>query len=259
MLAHDQWRTFGQADGWTGDYARTIVERADGDLLITTFDGHVLEFTDDRFEELPDPPGEPGEGYVGFVDDAGRWCVGATCVHRPLGWNALAGNDCRGESAFATGWYGPRTRRRAMDSLGRELSKYRDGKRLIHHTLEGLSGGIWSTFETCGQRLDLLYETGLYRVDPGSRAIISCPQANMSFTSAPRITTACGTPRAAQLAFTVTPHYWQTASFRFGGIVLLVTGSSGAAWWAASSRQRHRRQAEERFRIVVEAAPAAMI
>ena len=64
---------------------------------------------------------------------------------------------------------------------------------------------------------------------------------------------------AAQLAFTVTPHYWQTASFRFGGIVLLVTGSSGAAWWAASSRQRHRRQAEERFRIVVEAAPTAMI
>ena len=69
MLAHDQWRTFGQADGWAGDYARTMVERANGELLITTFDGHVLEFTEDRFEELPEPPGEPGEGYFGFVRD----------------------------------------------------------------------------------------------------------------------------------------------------------------------------------------------
>ena len=168
MLAHDQWRTFGQADGWTGDYARTIVERADGDLLITTFDGHVLEFTDDRFEELPDPPGEPGKGYSGFVDDAGRWCV---AQHAFIGhwdgtrWQAtIAAENLRSPHVGAA----PARGGGQWILLGRELSKYRDGNRLIHHTLEGLSGGIWSMFEDrAGNVWICSYETGLYRVDPG--------------------------------------------------------------------------------------------
>ena len=59
-----EWRPLGTNEGWAGDYVRTFAERGNGDLLITTFDGHVLSFENDRLTELPSPPGEPGRGYL---------------------------------------------------------------------------------------------------------------------------------------------------------------------------------------------------
>ena len=44
-----------------------------GDLLVTTFDGKVLEFANDRFRALPSPAGEAGKGYLGYADETGRW------------------------------------------------------------------------------------------------------------------------------------------------------------------------------------------
>ena len=67
-----QRRAFGTNDGWAGDYVRTFAERVNGDLLITTFDGHVLEFSRDRLAALPAPPGEPHQGYLAHVDEAER-------------------------------------------------------------------------------------------------------------------------------------------------------------------------------------------
>ena len=52
------WRSYGTNEGWAGvTRVRTFAERADGDLLMTTFDGHVLEFVDGRFKDLPPLPG----------------------------------------------------------------------------------------------------------------------------------------------------------------------------------------------------------
>jgi hypothetical protein len=68
-----QWRALGASEGWAGNFARTITERVNGDLLFTTFDGHVLAVENDRLTELPPPPGERGQGYLGTVDESGRW------------------------------------------------------------------------------------------------------------------------------------------------------------------------------------------
>ncbi len=69
------WRSFGRKEGWAGDYVRTFAERANGDLLMTTFDGHVLELVNGRLSELPVPPGEPGKGYFAHADETGQWWV----------------------------------------------------------------------------------------------------------------------------------------------------------------------------------------
>ena len=53
----------------------TTLKRANGDLLLTTFDGHVLEFVGDRLKELPHPPSPPEMGFFGAVDETGQWWV----------------------------------------------------------------------------------------------------------------------------------------------------------------------------------------
>jgi two-component system sensor kinase FixL len=70
----------------------------------------------------------------------------------------------------------------------------------------------------------------------------------------------------ASLRFIVRPFVWQTTWFRAGLAVLLVAGGAGGI--ALGVRRRHRqlteaarvlRESEERFRLVVEAAPNGMI
>ena len=51
-----EWRTFGSKDGWEGDYVCTFTERSNGDLLLTTFDGHVLQFASGRLMPLTAVP-----------------------------------------------------------------------------------------------------------------------------------------------------------------------------------------------------------
>ena len=76
-LKGNQWAAYGPAEGWPdGAVARTFAEKPDGALLITTFDGLLFECKDGRFTQLPQPPGKPGGGYLGFLDrESGRWCV----------------------------------------------------------------------------------------------------------------------------------------------------------------------------------------
>lgn len=70
-----EWRTYGPAEGWVGDFVRTFAERGNGDLLLTTFNGQVMELANDRLRPLPSPPGEPGRGYYAHADEEGRWWV----------------------------------------------------------------------------------------------------------------------------------------------------------------------------------------
>src|SRR6185436_6712042 len=69
-----QWRQVSKDDGRAGDFARTITERPNGDLLITGFTGNVFEFSRGQLTQLPRPPGAPG-GYFGWSDEDGFWWV----------------------------------------------------------------------------------------------------------------------------------------------------------------------------------------
>src|SRR5258707_2874621 len=74
QVGSGRWHAFGTNEGWAGNYVRMFAERANGDLLMTTFDGEILESVRGRLSELP-APGEPGKGYLAHVDEAGQWWV----------------------------------------------------------------------------------------------------------------------------------------------------------------------------------------
>src|SRR6185369_3563699 len=57
------------------DFVRTFTDRVNGDLLLTTFHGQVLEYAKGQLSQLPAPPGDPVAGYFGGVDEDGRWWV----------------------------------------------------------------------------------------------------------------------------------------------------------------------------------------
>jgi signal transduction histidine kinase/ligand-binding sensor domain-containing protein len=57
------------------DFIRTFTERSNGDLLLTTFNGKIFEFAKGLLTELPKPPGARGFGYLGGVDEEGKWWV----------------------------------------------------------------------------------------------------------------------------------------------------------------------------------------
>src|SRR5688572_24479580 len=69
VLEGGQWRQVRKDDGWAGDYARTFTERANGDMLITAFNGKVFEYSHGKFTELPPPPGDSRNGYLGCSDE----------------------------------------------------------------------------------------------------------------------------------------------------------------------------------------------
>ena len=163
-----EWRSLGTNEGWAGDYVRTFTERGNGDLLITTFDGHVLTFEHDRLTELPSPPGVPGWGYLGTVDERGQW------------WLA--------QSRFVGYWDGqrwveaytldPSVRRSAIACaaargggvwvlLSKELLKFRDGNLVSRQSLPQLRGGIWSLSEDSRTNLWVCSDdSGLFQVTP---------------------------------------------------------------------------------------------
>ena len=78
----DRWTSYGRDQGWTGDYARTFSENA-GVICITGFYGKVFRVEKGQMQELPEPPGDTGQGYFGHVDRNGRIWV---AQHRFFGF-----------------------------------------------------------------------------------------------------------------------------------------------------------------------------
>jgi len=164
-----RWRAMGASEGWAGNHVRTFAQRANGDLLITTFDGHVLAVEDDRLTELPSPPGERGQGYLGTVDEAGRWWLAQSRfvgfwdgrrwvqVHDPgpsAGRSTVACTVARGGGVWVL--------------LSRELIRFRGGSEVSRIPLPQLRGGIWSMIEDHRTNLWIAsYDSGLYQVTPG--------------------------------------------------------------------------------------------
>jgi len=85
LLEDGRWRRIELPSVQSDKVVRTFAERMNGDLLLTFFDGPVMEVSGDRFTLLPNPPGQPREGYQGISDSEGRWWV---VQHRFIGrWN----------------------------------------------------------------------------------------------------------------------------------------------------------------------------
>jgi signal transduction histidine kinase/ligand-binding sensor domain-containing protein/CheY-like chemotaxis protein len=70
-LERRHWTTYPKERGWTGDYARTFAEHG-SIVCITSFDGKVFRAEGGRLQELPEPPGNKGQGYFGYVDREDR-------------------------------------------------------------------------------------------------------------------------------------------------------------------------------------------
>jgi len=164
-----QWRALGTNEGWAGDYVRTFTERANGDLLITTFDGHVMTFENDRLTELPSPPGERGQGYLGTVDGEGHWWLtqrGFVGFWNGQQWvQAVAPRPSVGRSAMACA---PARDGGVWVLLAKELVKFRGGSEVSRRFLPQLRGGIWSMSEDSRTNLWICsYDSGLYQLTAG--------------------------------------------------------------------------------------------
>lgn len=163
----ERWRAVGRGEGWAGDFVRTFAERANGDLLFTTFDGHVLEHAGGRLRALPAPPGEVGQGYLGFVDEAGAWWV----VQRGFvgRWDGAAWVQGIAQDDLPSGEVGSGP---ARDGglwllIGRELRKYRGAREVSRRALPDFGGGFWSLHEDgAGNVWICTLDQGLYRVAP---------------------------------------------------------------------------------------------
>jgi ligand-binding sensor domain-containing protein len=169
VLVDYKWRTVPNDDGWerSENFARTFAERANGDLLVTTFDGRVLECTNGRFRALPTPPGERGKGYLGHVDESGQWWV---MQHGFIGrWDGI-----RWVEMMPSG--DELSRVRARDGglwifRRQELQKYRGTTRVSSVKVPGFRGGPWSMYEDSdGNVWVCTHDQGLFKITPSGES-----------------------------------------------------------------------------------------
>jgi ligand-binding sensor domain-containing protein len=161
----ERWRQLSRIDINSGDYARTFAERPNGDLLITTFTGKLLEFSDGQFPELPPPSGDKNQGYLGGVDEDGHWwAVQGRFIGRfeKGRWLPMISPpyDPGNAPAFAP----------ARDGgmwlvLGNELRRLRRGAEVARVTLSESPGRVWSLSEDSQGNVWLAtFDKGLCRV-----------------------------------------------------------------------------------------------
>jgi len=159
----DRWETLGKP----GEFVRTFSERKNGDLLITLFDGGVLEFSNDTLKRLPDPPGEKNKGYFGHVDEAGNWSV---IQHRFIGqWDGTRWVQMLPSPDLPPDKVGCAAARGGGLWIfqGTELRHYRDGVEDKKLPVTQFAGGLWSFSEDSYGNIWLCTpENGLYQVTP---------------------------------------------------------------------------------------------
>jgi ligand-binding sensor domain-containing protein len=147
VYADGQWRQLTRIEVESGDYARTFAERANGDLLITTFSGKLFEYSNGQVVELPPPPGEKGQGYLGGADEDGHWWA---VQHKFIGrWEKerrvpmISPPDNLGTAVG----FGPARDGGMWLLLGNELRRLRQGTEVARVTLSEPRGGVWSLSE----------------------------------------------------------------------------------------------------------------
>ena len=168
-----QWRVLGPESGWQGNYVRTFSERADGALLMTTFDGKVLEAQGERIQALPPPPGDNANGYFGGVDEEGKWWV---VQNRFVGrwdggrWVAtIPESELSALERVGVG-AGPARDGGLWLLLGNELRKYKRGAVAERRPLPRSNFGHWGLSEDSrGNVWVSSYMGGLFRSAPSGQ------------------------------------------------------------------------------------------
>ncbi len=162
------WRPLPKEDGAAIDAVRTFSERANGDVLVTTFNGQVYEFSGGELRELPLPPGEKGKGYFGGADEDGRWWV---AQNKFIGrwesdrWVSMISPPDVPADAVALG---PSRDGGLWLLLGKELCKLRRGAEVVRNALADKPGGVWSLAEDSqGNVWIASYNEGFTRVTVG--------------------------------------------------------------------------------------------
>lgn len=163
------WRVLDGKEGWTGGYVRTFAERANGDLLFTTFEGTLAEFSNGQFRNLP-VPGEQGRGHFGYADSGGRWWA---VQHGFIGW----WNGGTWTAAMPP----PLTKPSGIVAVGAEdggmwllegnlLLKLSGGLEVKRTVLPDASDDYWGLMEDhLGQVWVCTSGTGLLRISPDGR------------------------------------------------------------------------------------------
>lgn len=166
LLKDGKWRNLADNDGWVGDFVRTFTERGNGDLLLTTYDGHVLDCSGGRFTELTAPPGNRKKGCFGAADEGGHWWI---LRDGYLGW----WDGDRWSAAVTSplpsddGCCGPARDGGIWVFAQRELRKYRGGIEVSRRELPEQPGGIWSLFEDSESNVWICtLDSGLCRIAP---------------------------------------------------------------------------------------------
>jgi PAS domain S-box-containing protein len=147
VLEDGQWRQVTKDNGRAGDYARTMAERPNGDLLITSFNGKVFEYSGGRLAELPPPPGERGSGYLGGIDEEGHWWVaqnGFIGLRDGAQWlKKISTPDLPADMVGCA----PARDGGLWVLLGEDLRKVRRGVEVARRRLPERPGGVWSLSE----------------------------------------------------------------------------------------------------------------
>lgn len=162
------WRPLRQPDGTPLSVVRTFSERANGDVLITTFDGRIYESSGADLAALPSPPGTQGEGWLGGVDEEGHWWV---LQHLFVGrWETnrwvrmLPPLDVPDETLGCA----PARDGGLWLLLGKELRKVRRGAVVARIALPENPGGVWSLCEDSqGNVWFSSFNQGFSRIGPG--------------------------------------------------------------------------------------------
>lgn len=166
-LTDRRWHTYGTNEGWVGNYVRTFAERSNGDLLITTFDGHVLEFANNRLQPLPPAPGDRGNGYFGHADENGLWWV---IQNRFIGrWDSGRWVEAMRPTGLQPDQVGAGTGRDGALLLvvKDELQRWRKGQKMASIRLAEAPGAVWGVSEDhAGNVWISTYDRGLCQVRP---------------------------------------------------------------------------------------------
>jgi PAS domain S-box-containing protein len=168
-----RWDVLTTEEVSTGDLVRTFAERPNGDLLLTKFNGKVVEFSNGHLRDLPQPLGEPRSGYLGQVDETGRWWV---VQNKFVGsWDGshwVPTHVAADLSSLASDGVGCT---RARDGglwvlLGLDLIKYSRGTEVARVHLPEPPGGVWSMTEDSRSNVWICtFDKGVCQVSPNGR------------------------------------------------------------------------------------------
>jgi signal transduction histidine kinase/ligand-binding sensor domain-containing protein len=163
-----RWRRLAPEEEFGSRLARTFCERGNGDVLITTFDGGIFEFSGGKMRPLPPPPGEAGKGYSGAADEAGNWWV---VQNRFIGlWNTnrVWERKLEPENLPREAFSVARARQGGMWILmGTRVCRWFGGAVVSQRTLPGTPGAVWSMSEDSSGNLWIVtYDNGFFRLSP---------------------------------------------------------------------------------------------